>query len=191
MKLFSAIFDKQDEDDRVLDELQLYFSLKINRIITEYDIHKNDFKSQIEQQIQNQESMGSGWRFDRINSMTKYFIKTTELNGWSFVKISWKPSAVWNIQNDDSYCYIWSTLAHLHCLTDSKNEQPKRKSKYRQNFDDLNIQGFDLTYWIIYSDDHKFHILNNLSKSTFKLKFIKAAYDDWRFRLNLAEINKK
>ena len=37
----------------------------------------------------------SGWRFDKMNSMTIYFYKTGELNGPNYVKIPLKSNAIW------------------------------------------------------------------------------------------------
>ena len=70
--VFSARFDKQDEDNRVLDETELFINLKINHNLTETDIDNIDLKSPLENQIQQQEMKDSGWRFDIINSMTIY-----------------------------------------------------------------------------------------------------------------------
>ena len=35
----------------------------------------------------------SGWRFDKINSMTIYFYKTNELNGSNYIKNSLRSNA--------------------------------------------------------------------------------------------------
>ena len=74
--VFSARFDKQDEDNHVLDETELFINLNINHNLTESDIDKTDIKSPLEHQIQQQELKDSGWRFDKVNSMTVYFYKT-------------------------------------------------------------------------------------------------------------------
>ena len=74
-KVFSARFDEQDEDNQVLDEPELFINLKINHKFTETDINKVDIKYPLEYQIQQQEMKESGWRFDKIISMTKYFLK--------------------------------------------------------------------------------------------------------------------
>ena len=60
-----------------------------------------------------QEMKDSGWRFDKIISMTIYFYKTQELNGSSYVKIPIRSNAILNIQNDDKYCLVMSILAHM------------------------------------------------------------------------------
>ena len=47
-----------------------------------------------------------------------------------------------NIQNDDKYCFLWSILADLHPIEDSKNGHPTRVSNYKKYFNELNIEGF-------------------------------------------------
>ena len=82
--MFSARFDKQDEDNQVLDETELFINLNINHTLTQTVIDNIAVKSPLEHQIQQQEMKDSGWR---INSMTVYFYKTGELNGSNYVKI--------------------------------------------------------------------------------------------------------
>ena len=78
--LFSARFDKQFEDDQVIDEIEIIINLMIKQSLADSDIQKIDVRSHLEQQIQNQESKVSGWRFRKNNSMTICFYKATELN---------------------------------------------------------------------------------------------------------------
>ena len=79
--VFSARFDRQDEDNQVFDERELIINLNSNQNLTETEISNIDVKSPLEHQIQQQEVKNSGWRFDKINSMTDFFYKTGELNG--------------------------------------------------------------------------------------------------------------
>ena len=95
----------------------------------------------------------SGWRFDKVNSMTVYFYKTGEMVGRSHVKIPLRSSAILNIENDDKYCFLWSILAYLHPCN---NNHPNRVSSYRQYLNELNIEGFDFTNGFKCSDVHKF-----------------------------------
>ena len=81
--VFSARIDKQVEDNQVLDETELFINLNINHKLTETDIGNIDVKSPSEHQIPQQELKISGWRFDKIDSVTKYFSKTDEMNGLS------------------------------------------------------------------------------------------------------------
>ena len=85
--LFSASFFKINEEDQRSDEIDLFNNLKINNKLTESDIDIIDNKSQLEHQIQIQETKESGWIFERIIALKIRFYKTGELNGSSFVKI--------------------------------------------------------------------------------------------------------
>ena len=110
--VFSARFDKQDEDGQLLDEIEFFINLNIKYNITQSDIDNIDIKSPLEHQIQKQEMKDSGWRFDKINSMTIYFFKTIEMNGSDYVKIPLRSNAILNVENNDKYCFLWSILAY-------------------------------------------------------------------------------
>ena len=109
--VFSAKFDKQDEDNQVLDETELFINLNINHNLRRSDLDNIDVKSPLEFQIQ-QEMKDSGWRFNKINSMT-IFYETGEMNGSNYVKVPLRTNAIVNIENIDKYCFIWSILASL------------------------------------------------------------------------------
>ena len=64
--MFSPRFDKQDEDDQVLDETELRIKLNLNQISTQTDIDNIDVRSQSEQQIPNQETKDSGWKLIKL-----------------------------------------------------------------------------------------------------------------------------
>ena len=68
--VFSARFDKQDEDNEVLDETEIFNILKNNHNLTESDLDKIHVRSPLEHQIQQQEMKHSGWRFDKIIFIT-------------------------------------------------------------------------------------------------------------------------
>ena len=97
----------------------------MNYNITQSDIDNIDIKSPLEQQIQKQEMKDSGWRFDKINSMTIYFYETIEMNGLNYVKIPLRTNAILNIENNDKYCFLWPILAWLHPCN---NNHPNRVS---------------------------------------------------------------
>ena len=97
--MFSARFDKLNEDDQVLDEIELYIILNFFRNLTEHVFDNNNIRSQLDHQYQNHELKFSGWIFDEINSMTKYFFKTTEMNESIYVKIPLRPSPIINNEN--------------------------------------------------------------------------------------------
>ena len=183
--VFSARFDKQDEDDQLLDETELFINLNNNHSLTQTDIDNIDVVSSLEHQIQKQEMKDSGWRFDKINSMTIYFYETIEMNGSNYTKIPLRSNAILNVENNDKYCFLWSILAWLHPC----NNHPNRVSNYRKYFNELNIQGFDFTNGFICSDVHKFNELNNLSVNIFELNFYQDQ-NQWKYKLIPIEISK-
>ena len=101
--VFSASFDKRNEDNQVLDKTEFFTNLNFNHNITEADINKIDVKSPLEYQIQQQGMKNSGRRFDKIISMTIYFDKTGELKGSIYVKIPLRSNAILNIENIDKF----------------------------------------------------------------------------------------
>ena len=58
--VFSATFDKQDENNQVLDKAELFINLNINHNLTQTDIDKIDNQSPLKYQIQQQETKDSG-----------------------------------------------------------------------------------------------------------------------------------
>ena len=98
--VFSAGFDKQDEDNQVIDETELFINLNISHKLTQYDTDNIDVKSPSEHQIQQQEMKDPEWRFDKTNSMTVYFYKTGELNESNYVQIRLGSNAILNIENN-------------------------------------------------------------------------------------------
>ena len=184
--VFSARFDKQGEDNQVLDETELFINLNINHNLAQTDIDNIDVKFPLEYQIQQQEMNDSGWRFDKINSMTIYFYKTGELNGSNYVKILLRSNAVLNIENNGKYCFIWSVLPWLHPCN---NTHPNRVSNYEQYFNEFNINGFDFGNGFKCSDVHRFNELNNLSVNIFEINFYQNQ-NKWRHKLIRFEISK-
>ena len=107
--------------------------------------------------------------------------KTGELNGSSYVKIPLRSSTISSIQNDDKYCFIWSILAYLYPIADSKNGHGAGVANYRQYFNDLNIEGFDFSNGFR-CDVHKFENLNKLSITIFELGFCQDQ-NTWKHKL--------
>ena len=153
--------------------------MNINHNLTESDLNKIDVRSPLEHQIQQQETKDSGWRFDKITSMTVYFYITGELNGSNYVKIPLRSNAVLNIENNDEYCFIWSILDYIHPCN---NNHPIRVTIYKQYSNELNIQGFDFTNGFKCSDVHKFNKVNNLSIKIFELIFYQDQ-NNWKHKL--------
>ena len=183
---FSARFDKQDENNQVLDETELNINLNINHNLTQSDLDIIDIKSPLDDQIQQQQMKDSGWRFDKINSMIIYFYKNNELNGSNNVKIPLRSNGILKIEKSDKYCFLWSILAYLHLC---KCSHPNRVSNYKQYLNELNIQGFDFSRGFKCSDVHKFNELNNLSVNIFELNFYQDQ-NQWKHKLIPIEVSK-
>ena len=184
--VFSAKFDKQDEDNQVLDETDLFINLNINHNLTQTDLDNIDVVPQLDYQILQQEMKDSGWRFDKINSMTIFFYQTGILNSSNYIKIPLRSNAILNVENNDKFCFLWSIIASLHPCN---NNHPNRVSNYKQYFNELNIQGFDFTNEFKCSDVHKFNDLNNLSVNIFEVNFYQDQYK-WKHKLIPIEISK-
>ena len=58
--MFSARFDKQDENNQVLDETELFINLNIKHNVAKSDLGKINIKYPLEHQIQQQEMKDSG-----------------------------------------------------------------------------------------------------------------------------------
>ena len=185
----STRFDKQIDDNQLLDETELFINLNINHNLTESDLDNFDVKSSLEHQIQQQEMKENGWSFDKISSMTIYFYKTGELNGTSYVKIPLKSSAICIIENNDKCCFIWSIIAYLHPIADSKTGHATRISNYRQYFKELNNQDFDFTNGYKCSYVHILETLNSLILNIFELNFYQYQ-NKWQHKLIPIEVSK-
>ena len=129
--LFSASFYKINEEDQRSDETDLIINLNFNNNLTETDFDKIDIKSQVEHQIQIQQTKESGWIINKINSMKIRFYKTGDLNGSNYVKNPLRSNALINIKNDVKYCFIWSILASVYSCN---NDHPNGVSNYKQFF---------------------------------------------------------
>ena len=184
--VFLSRFDEQDEDGRIFDETELFINLSINQNLTQSDLDNINITFPLERQIQQQEMKDSGWRFDKISSMTIYFYKTNEMDGSSYVKIPLRTNAILNNENNDKHCFLWSILAYSRPCN---NSHPNRVSKYKQYFNELNIQDFDFTKGFKCSDVHKFNELNNLSVNIFELNFYQDQ-NQWKHKLIPTESSK-
>ena len=81
-------------------------NINIDHNLTESDLDKVDINSALEHQIQHQEMKDSGWRLDKISSLTVSFYITGELIGSNFVKIPLRSNAILNIENNEKNCFI-------------------------------------------------------------------------------------
>ena len=111
--------------------------MNINQSSTQYDFDDNS-RFQLEHQIINQEMKKSGLRFEKTNSMTIWFYKTTQFKRSSYIKIPLRPSAILNFEKVDKCCSLWSKLAILHPCN---NNHPIRVWNCRQNLMNKTFKG--------------------------------------------------
>ena len=130
----------------------------------------------------------SGWRFDKISSMAIFSYKTGDLNGSKYVKFLLRSSAILNNQNNNKFCYMWSIVALLHPITDSKNRRPTGASNYRQYFNELNFNGSDFVNGYKCSNLHRFGKINNIPTSIIELGFHQNQ-TKWKHKLLPIEIS--
>ena len=95
----------------------------INHNLTPTVIDNIDVKSPLEHQLQQQEMKDSGWRFDKINSMTLFFYQTGIMNGSNYIKIPLRSNAILNSKNIDKYRFSYSKLVSLHRCINNHPEQ--------------------------------------------------------------------
>ena len=101
----------------------------------------------------------SGWRFDKVFSLTKYFHESTELNGSNYVKVPIRSSATLNFEIDDRFGFLCSVLAHLHPC---KNSHPFECEIIHKKFFKLNNDGFDFTSGFKSNAVHRKNKLNRI-----------------------------
>ena len=105
--VFWGRFDKQNEDGQLLDETELFINLNNKYNLTQTDLDNINVVSELEHQIQQQEMKDSGWRFDKIISMTVSFYETTKMTGSNYIKIPLRTNAILNVENNDKNCFLW------------------------------------------------------------------------------------
>ena len=147
------MFDKYGEDDYVSDTTNFYNNSKKNQNLTGSDIDNDLIEWDLERQSREQEMKGSGWNVAKITSMTIFFYKSTELIRKNYVKTQlWSNSSL-NIENDDKYCFFWSTIAHCIVIIIFIRIEWQIVDHILMNW---NNNGFDFNNRFKYSDVHMF-----------------------------------
>ena len=90
-------------------------------------------------------SVGSGWRFDSLQSLAKSLcLFRPTIGAGSFIQTpkSLYKAGVLNIQNlKDDFCFLWCVLAHIHRV----DQHAERTSKYEEFMQDSNSLSSTLT----------------------------------------------
>ena len=184
--IFSANFFKINEEDQRIDEIEVFLNLNFNSNLTESDKNNHENKSQLEHQIQIQETKESGWIFVINTSMKKRFHKTDEIKGSCYGKFPLRSSALITVGNDDKCCFVGSILAKFHPC---ESIHPSRVSNYRQYLNELNIQGFNFRKRFNCSDVHQLEKVKILSSKIFELNFDQDE-NKWKHNIYAIEVSK-
>ena len=70
--------------------------------------------TRLEHKIHRREMQRSGWNLQGIYYLKTCFHKTNALNGRTDVKFPIRTNSILNIQNIDTYCFLWCNLASVH-----------------------------------------------------------------------------
>ena len=127
--VFSTKFGKQNEDIKVLDEIEVYMNLKTFHNLTEFDTANIDIISPLAIKFKNK-----NWRIVdggviKLIQRKYTFCNTAQKNGSRYVKIPFRSTAILNFENDDKYRFLWSILYRLH---PGEKSHPIKVSDYRQ-----------------------------------------------------------
>ena len=155
------------QEDDLAEETDHYIGVDIIELLTRLQLDDIDIMTELDNAIETRDMEGSGWNLQGINHLKIYFHKTNPINGRTYVKFPIRTNAVLNIQNNDTYCFLWSILASIHPVNDK--DHPYRVSKYMPDKNELNISDIDFTNGMKITDIAKFENLNDtLSKNVFE-----------------------
>ena len=115
-----------------------------------------DVMTRLDHEVQRREKLGSGSNLQGNNYLKICFHKTNVLNERTYVKFPITTNSILNIQNYDTYCFLWSILASIHPVRD----HPYRVTKYTCYQHELNFTNTGFTNGIKIVDMPIFEILN-------------------------------
>ena len=139
------------------EELNHYVGVDIINILTRLELDDIDIMTDLDNEIDHRDMESSGWNVQGINHLKIYFHKTNPINGRTYIKFPIRINAILNIQNKDTYCFLWSILANIHPV----DKDPQRVSKYIPYQNELKITGIDFSNGMRITDIDKFENLNN------------------------------
>ena len=146
-----------EHEDDLPEESNHYVGVDTIDIFTRLQLNDLDIMTDLDNEIETRDMEGSGWNVQGINHIKIYFHKTNPINGMTYVEFPIRTNAILNIQNNDTYCFLWSILANIHPV----NENPQRVSKYIPYQNELNITNIDFSNGMKITDIDKFENLNN------------------------------
>ena len=150
------LLEHEDELPEVVDH---YVGVHVINNLTRLQLDDLDNMTDLENEIENRDMEGSGWNIQGINHLKIYFLKTNVINGSTYITFPLRTNAILNIQNVDTFCFLWSILANIHPINDKNH--PYCVSKYIRYRDELNINNIDFTNGTKIDDIPRLERLNN------------------------------
>ena len=157
IRFYANVRYLKNQEDEPPEIENHYVGVDIIDNSTRLQLNDIDIMSELDNEIDRRDMEGSGWNVQGINHLKIYFHKTNPINGRTYIKFPIRSNAILNIQNNDSYCFLWSILASIH----PTNKDPQRVSKYVPYKNELNINDIDFTNGMRITDITKFENLNN------------------------------
>ena len=157
IKIFANVRYLKDQEDEPTEEFNHHIAIPIIDNLTRIQLNDLDISTSLDNEIYRREMEGSAWNLQGINHLKIYFHKTNVMNGMTYVKFPIRTNSILNVQNMDTYCFLWSILANIHPV----NKDPQRVSKYIAYKNELNINDIDFTNGMRITDIDKFENLNN------------------------------
>ena len=146
-----------EHEDELPEEANHYIGVDIIIILTRLQLDDLDIMTDLDNEIETRDMQGSGWNAQGIIHLKIYFHKTNPINGMTYEKFPIRTNSILNIQNNDTFCFLWSILADIHPV----NENPHRVSKYIPDQNELYITDIDFSNGMRITDIDKFENLNN------------------------------
>ena len=156
IKVFANVRYEKRPEDEPTEVINHHIPINTIDNLTRMQLNDLDVSNSLDIEIQRREMQGSGWDLHGIKYLKIYFHKTNALKGMTYVKFPIRTNSILNVQNVDTYCFLWSILASIHPV----DKNPQRVSKYEPYRDELNIDNIDLTYGMRITDIPRFEILN-------------------------------
>ena len=157
IRFYANVKYLSEHEDEPSEEVNHYIGVDIIDNLTRIQLNDLDIMTDLDNEIENRDMDGSGWNIQGINHLKKYFHKTNPINGMTYVDFPIRTNAILNIQNNDTYCFLWCLLAFLHPV----NNNPHRVSKYIPYQNELNITNIDFSNGMKITDIDKFENLND------------------------------
>ena len=146
-----------EHEDELPEVVNHYVGVEIIENLTRLQLHDIDIMTDLDNELESRDMEGAGWNVQGINHLKINFHKTNSMNGMTYKKFPIRTNAILNIQNNDTYCFLWSILANIHPV----DKDPQRVSKYIPYQKELKKNSIDFTNGLKIVGIPRFENLNN------------------------------